>query len=109
MFLIPPVPLQVLGIHFLWIVVACSIVMMTGQIALSTTSGEEWLLIEEEQVSRYDALNEAWDKVPDASVGDTELPRTEVHDKGTTTFVYIAEQSGNMLTPEGLAVMKQVR
>eukprot|EP00193_Tetraselmis_chui_P008423 CAMPEP_0177769562 /NCGR_PEP_ID=MMETSP0491_2-20121128/10397_1 /TAXON_ID=63592 /ORGANISM="Tetraselmis chuii, Strain PLY429" /LENGTH=1003 /DNA_ID=CAMNT_0019286597 /DNA_START=224 /DNA_END=3235 /DNA_ORIENTATION=- len=81
---------------------------MTGQIALSTTSGEEWLLIEEEQVSRYDALNEAWDKVPDASVGDTELPRTEVHDKGTTTFVYIAEQSGNMLTPEGLAVMKQV-
>lgn len=90
-------------------IAAASVVMMTGQVALTTTDGEEWLLSDEEMVERYDALDAARLQLPGALAEDSaELPRTEIHLEATTIFMYVDEETGNMLTPRGLHVIKQV-
>jgi hypothetical protein len=100
--------MQVLVSNFLWIGVLSAVVILGKHLDLGGGGGDAWLIISEEMVTRFDAFNQARSMLPEAiSDSKVSLERSESKEDAITYFIYTAP-GDNMLTPEGLRIMKKV-
>lgn len=88
------------------------ILLVIGVIAansaeISDTDGDEWIIKNEEQTKRDQAIDEA---VDDLGSLINQRPRSEDDDFLKLVFVYTAkDSSGNMFTRDNLETLKRVR
>ncbi len=99
---------QVLVFNFVWIAALSAVVILGKHLDFGSGGGEAWLIISQEMVTRFDAFNQARSLLPEA-IADSKvsLERSEAKEDAKTYFIYTAP-GDNMLTPEGLRIMKKV-